>query len=127
MRVGRVEKLILKWLTHFMQTKEFARKYYRPPSKKTTTGRYNLWGRQSRYVSAWLGGDNWVPLAAVRDKVFKSEDDIQAEPTERASFSRAVRTLKAKGLIKTRKGGEKYITHAMITPKVLTLSIMSKC
>ena len=96
MRLGRLEKLILKNIL----------------GMKKGISPYDMLIEFKNRRRGWADG---IPLLKVRNRLFGVEF---ITPTNKASFSRALRQLEEKGLIMTRNhvsGTDKYRTHVWLT------------
>ena len=100
MRLGKMEKLILLNIATFRE------------EKTQTVSKYNRhdWGPEA------------IPLVYVRNRIFRTYSNIT--PSNKASFSRALRRLEEKGLIERHNYATKarYSTHAWLTPRTRALT-----
>jgi len=101
-RLGKMEKAIL------LTIKEF--------SQATPTVRHQFSSYRGKSRHDWLTG--LVAILYVRNKVFHRKGiRVAITPSNKASFSRALRNLEQKGLIKTQNkiSYARYRTHAWLT------------
>ena len=100
MRLGKMEKLILLNIATFRE------------DKNRTVSKYNRrdWGPEA------------IPLDYVRNRIFGTHSNIT--PSNKASFSRALRRLEEKGLIERHNYATRarYSTHAWLAHRTRNLT-----
>jgi hypothetical protein len=104
-RLGNLEREILQLLLKVEKTGKI------PPMSKSKYWRMN-------FFDSWKNRDlPHVPLIWLRNQIFRARYCRDIKASDKANFSRAVKTLTEKGLVRTRNwfSARNYSTHVRLT------------